>query len=94
MADADAQALADFDETVNLVDDIYDVLAEVQVAKQAFTLKDLAVNGEDLASLGIPRDKTMGAILKILLDLVIEKPELNNREGLLETVKSTRALPL
>ena len=42
------------------------------------TLKDLAVNGRDLMNLGIPEGKTIGAILKALLGIVLENPEKND----------------
>ena len=87
MADADAQALVDFEESAKLVDAIYTVLDEVLDAQQAFTLKDLAVNGEDLAELGIPRDRRMGLALNTLLNAVIENPELNDKEILIKMVE-------
>lgn len=47
-------------------------------------LKDLAVNGKDLMNAGIPAGKTLGYILKKLLDAVLEDPSQNKREKLLE----------
>jgi len=87
MADADAQAIVDFEETVDLVDAIYVTLNEVLDARQAFTLKDLAVNGYDLIEIGVPRDETMGQFLGTLLSEVIENPELNNKEILIAMAK-------
>ena len=51
--------------------------------KQALSLKDLAVSGDDLASIGVPRSKAMGALLAELLDAVLDDPSLNEREKLL-----------
>ncbi|MCX7656798.1 MAG: CCA tRNA nucleotidyltransferase [Treponemataceae bacterium] len=48
----------------------------------ALTLKDLAINGEDLASLGIPRGPLMGRILKELLQTVLDDPAENTKERL------------
>jgi hypothetical protein len=50
----------------------------------AFTLKDLAVSGNDLISIGIPKGKRMGIILKELLETVLDDPAQNTREKLLE----------
>ena len=43
------------------------------------SLKDLAVNGDDLVAAGIPRNKELGAILDLLLDVVLEHPSLNEK---------------
>jgi len=82
MADADAQAIVDFEETVDLVDNIYAVLAEVLASKQAFTLKDLAINGNDLLEMGVLPSRVMGEILNTLLQAVIENPDLNDKDNL------------
>jgi tRNA nucleotidyltransferase (CCA-adding enzyme) len=55
--------------------------------KQCLTLKDLAVRGKDLMEIGIPQDKKLGEVLQKLLDAVLEQPELNNREQLIELAK-------
>jgi poly(A) polymerase/tRNA nucleotidyltransferase (CCA-adding enzyme) len=57
-------------------------------AKQALTLKDLAVSGDDLAALGIPRTREMGALLSELLDAALEDPNLNTKEAMLEIAKA------
>jgi tRNA nucleotidyltransferase (CCA-adding enzyme) len=59
-------------------------------AKEAFGLADLAVKGGDLASIGIPPGRAMGAILKELLDTVIDDPKLNERERLLEIAEKIK----
>ncbi len=57
-------------------------------ANQALTLKDLAVNGDDIAALGIPRTREMGVLLSELLDAVLEDPSLNTKEKMLEIAKA------
>ncbi len=57
-------------------------------AGEALTLKDLAVNGDDLAALGIPRTREMGALLSALLDAALEDPSLNTKEKMLEIAKA------
>jgi tRNA nucleotidyltransferase (CCA-adding enzyme) len=47
------------------------------------SLKGLAVTGNDLITLGIPRGKQIGRILKRMLEDVLDCPEHNTREYLL-----------
>ncbi len=56
------------------------VLAE----SNALTVKDLAINGNLLASLGIPRGPVMGEILSALLETVLDDPTQNERDKLLD----------
>ncbi len=50
-------------------------------------LKDMALSGKDLISLGIKPGREMGAVLNKLLEMVIDDPKLNTREILIKTVK-------
>ena len=50
---------------------------------RAFSIKDLAVTGKDLMEIGIPAGKTLGIILKELLETVLDDPEQNTKEKLL-----------
>ena len=51
--------------------------------QNALSLKDLAINGNDIISLG-GSGKQIGIILNQLLDCVLEDPEINTKEKLLE----------
>lgn len=51
-----------------------------------FTLKDLAVNGRDMMELGL-KGPQIGQTLNKLLDLVIDNPDLNDRETLMRLVQ-------
>ena len=53
-------------------------------AKQCVSLKELAVSGSDLIAIGIKPGKEIGEILNRLLEMVIEDPELNQKEILLK----------
>jgi tRNA nucleotidyltransferase/poly(A) polymerase len=66
------------------LDALRDRIAGVLAAREAFGLSDLAIKGGDLASIGVPPGPKMGAMLKELLETVIDDPELNDRERLLE----------
>jgi len=63
-----------------LVERVNNVLNE----SRAFTIKNLAVSGNDLMNAGIPAGKIMGMILKELLETVLDDPRQNNQEKLLE----------
>ena len=58
-----------------------------QLENQPMSIKDLAVTGEDLAQIGIPKSKEMGEILMQLLEMVIDYPTLNHKEALLDQAK-------
>ena len=51
------------------------------------SIAELKVNGKDLMDAGIPKGALIGSTLERLLELVIEKPELNTRESLLLEVR-------
>jgi putative nucleotidyltransferase with HDIG domain len=56
------------------------ILSEAKVQ----SLKDLAISGKDLIDLGIVPGKQIGIILNELLETVLDDPELNTRDKLLE----------
>jgi putative nucleotidyltransferase with HDIG domain len=55
------------------------------------SLKDLAVNGRDLLAAGMAPGKQLGIILGELLEAVVDDPELNTREKLLEIAENINA---
>ena len=67
------------DEYINIVNDIIQ-------KQECFTIKQLAINGNDLKELGIT-GKDIGNTLDYLLDIVIKEPEFNTREKLLINCK-------
>jgi len=60
----------------------------ILVQQRTLSIKDLAINGEDLAALGIPRGPIMGKILKELFETVLDDPALNTQEDLLKIAKN------
>lgn len=54
---------------------------------ECVSLKSLAVNGSDLIACGCEQGKQIGAVLGRLLELVLEHPEWNQREILLEKIE-------
>ena len=68
--------------------DRFGALARELLAQEAvFSLKDLAVNGNDLIALGLPRGPEIGRTLKRLLEAVLNGELPNERERLLETAR-------
>jgi tRNA nucleotidyltransferase (CCA-adding enzyme) len=62
------------------------VVAAIRAGGDPLTLKDLAVKGEDLIAAGVRSGPEVGDMLKRLLDVVLEDPARNTREGLLARV--------
>lgn len=73
---------------IALLVELKDRIATELEKKNALSLKDLAVNGKDLIDAGIPSGKKLGLTLNHLLDCVIEDPQMNTKEKLLEVAKS------
>lgn len=63
-------------------------IEKIKEKQNALSLKDLAVNGKDLIEAGIPAGKRLGFILNQLFETVLEDPELNKKEKLLEIARS------
>jgi tRNA nucleotidyltransferase (CCA-adding enzyme) len=59
--------------------------------RDPLTLGDLAVDGEDLRSAGVPAGKAMGETLQRLLDAVLADPSRNTRDALLALVRESHA---
>lgn len=73
------------DEIIALTDKI--VLAQ-QNHEECFTLKDLAVNGNDLIHIGFSTGKMIGDCLKLLLNSVIDGILTNEKDTLLKTANN------
>lgn len=57
---------------------------EIKEAGDCVSLKDLAINGRDLIAAGMKPGKELGNVLERCLEEVLEHPEKNTRESLLE----------
>ena len=65
---------------------VYDLLDEIREADSCLTLRDLAVNGNDLAALGF-RGKEIGAALNHLLEQVLDEALPNEKQALLQAIQ-------
>jgi len=74
----------------NNIDDVLDIARSVDRIlnkKEPLSIKDLKINGEDLINLGVPQGKQIGMILNELMEIILDNPELNTKEDLLEIVQ-------
>ena len=86
---ADIKAQADINQETRLqkIDNIEYILEEVLQDDECFSLKDLAVNGKDLITIGYKPGKEIGNTLNCLLQLVIEGVCPNEKSELLKYVE-------
>lgn len=66
------------------IEELYGIILEKQ---QCVSLKQLAVTGSDLIQMGVPQGRQVGIILQQLLELVLDEPEYNKKEILLEKAR-------
>jgi tRNA nucleotidyltransferase (CCA-adding enzyme) len=64
-----------------------EVVKAIRASGAPLAVGDLAVKGEDLMAAGVPEGPQMGEMLRTLLERVLEDPELNTKETLLELVE-------
>lgn len=64
-----------------------DLITQLAEQETRLTAKSLAINGFDIMGYGLG-GKLIGQCLKYLLNIVLDKPELNNIESLLELTKN------
>lgn len=60
---------------------------EIKEKQECVSLKELNINGRDLIELGLKPGRELGELLDRLLSEVLEEPELNTKEFLLERAK-------
>jgi len=66
---------------------IKDIINDIILVNEVFSIKNLAINGDDLIIMGFEEGEKIGKILNYLLNLVLEFPEYNTRNKLIEMVK-------
>lgn len=85
-ADASGQGKLGMDR-LELLRKLEQTAQEIIQQRQCFSLKDLAVNGDDLIRLGVPQGKEIRTLLNFLLDQVIEEKLHNQQDHLLAAAK-------
>ena len=79
--------LEKFEESEGVLKAIEEKLDYIQMQGQAISIAMLDIKGDDLMKLGIKKGPVIGKILDELLLSVLERPELNSKEVLLNMVK-------
>ena len=87
--EADMLAQSDYkrEEKEQELADIRKVYNKILEAGDCLTLKDLALSGKDLIAQGMRPGKELGETLQKLFDYVLENPEKNSKEDLLEVLQ-------
>ncbi len=84
LAHSENQVVCSLDEYENFVDK----LEQVSKTGDEFAMKELAVNGFDIIrELGVPSGPRVGEILRCLWEMVLDDPDINNRDCLLLEAK-------
>ncbi|NLY70778.1 MAG: polynucleotide adenylyltransferase [Clostridiales bacterium] len=65
-----------------------ELLEKIISSKECYSLRDLAINGDDLLSIGFKEGKMIGIVLNALLNKVIDEEVDNDKTQLIEAAKS------
>lgn len=77
-----------YQECVEVAIESIKLFEDMQTRLQAFTVKDLAINGDDILSIGVKQGKAVGTLLNMCLEAIIDERITNEKEALLELVKA------
>lgn len=86
-ADAMGQNPNYLDKRLKTFDNIKSIYLEIKEKHQCINISDLAINGNDLISLGMKPGKEIKHVLCKLFDQVLENPDLNEKEKLIELAR-------
>ena len=86
-ADVSAQSMYQRKEKAADIDGVEKLYHEIMERNECVSLKMLAVTGKDLIAAGMKPGKEIGQMLEHFLDLVLEHPELNQKEELLKRIE-------
>ncbi len=73
-------------EKYEIIEQARKLYEEILEREECVTLKELKVNGKDLIAIGIIPGKELGEMLDLLLQKVLEDPQLNEKETLLQLI--------
>lgn len=85
-ADVLAQSQYKQEEKLQNIETVGKIFEGILEREECLSLKDLAVTGKDLIDIGIKPGKEIGEILSAFLEMVIENPEYNTKEFLLNNI--------
>ena len=86
-ADILAQSMYQREEKLAYVDAYEKMYEDIIASGDCISLKQLRITGKDLLELGVPQGAQIGAVLNQLLEEIVEQPEQNEHEWLVERAK-------
>lgn len=86
-ADTLAQNPVTWEEKLKNLIQAKQLFQDIKARKECINLKMLEVNGKDLIAIGLKPGRSMGEILEWLLGQVLENPQLNEKQTLLEMAR-------
>lgn len=89
-ADILAQSSYGQEEKLHDLDEVNRIYHEILEERQCLSIKDLAVGGRELIADGMKPGKELGQMLALLLDHVLEEPQHNTKEYLLDYSRRLR----
>jgi len=89
-ADIFAQSEYQRKEKLEAVEEYEALYKGIREKQQCLSIKELAISGSDLIALGMKPGKELGEVLKQLLDMVLEEPQLNTKEKLIQQVHNLK----
>ena len=87
---ADSFATAGVEPPQDYLSELTSRVEKILAESGAFSLRDLAISGGDLMSIGIAPGKNMGRILNELFEAALEDPALNTRDALLRIAENLK----
>lgn len=88
LADALAQSQFHREEKLQRIERVWELYGKILQEGQCISLKELAITGQDVLKAGIQPGPGVGRLLKLALEDVLEEPAHNNREYLLELIRT------
>ena len=88
IADILAHKDGTYDERLELCRSLLPIVDSIIAERHCFSVKDLAINGDDVLSLGVPQGKLIGYALHHILDMVMNDELTNDKRVQLEEVKN------
>lgn len=90
-ADVMGQSMYHRQEKLEYVAGLEDIFESLTARQQCMSKRDLAINGRDLIGMGMEPGPGLGETLDMLFERVLDEPELNTREKLLELAHNMQA---
>jgi tRNA nucleotidyltransferase (CCA-adding enzyme) len=83
-ADILSQSLYMRDEKIERLSHVEKIYNDIMLKEQCVSLRTLKVTGNDLMDIGVPKGRAIGEMLNALLEDVLENPEDNSRDILIQ----------